>query len=197
MKNARILLFAFLGAITLNSCGENQKQGEEADDPGLPMQNEMHTDHDGEMSATNANLDDGAVVADVSFSNESLDPVFNHYMHIKTALVNSNPEEAQSGAEMLTQALNNVEGNGEAISAAREIAQTDNLNDQRTSFVNLTQGVETLVSGSVTTGEIYKQYCPMAFDGQGAAWLSASQEVRNPYFGDKMLKCGSVRDTIQ
>lgn len=197
MKNARILLFAFIGAIGLNSCGENQKNGEEADDAGMPMQNEMHTEHDGEMSAMNANLDDGQVTANVEFSDASLSPVFNHYMHIKTALVNSNAEEAQSGAEMLTKVLNNVEGNGEAISAAREIAQTENLNEQRTSFSNLTAGVESLLSGAVASGEIYKQYCPMAFDGQGGSWLSASQEVRNPYFGDKMLKCGSVRDTLQ
>ena len=197
MKNARILLFAFLGAISLNSCGENQKNNEEADDPGMPMQNEMHSDQDGEMSEMNANLDDGAVTADVEFSDASLSPVFNHYMHVKTALVNSNPEEAQSGAEMLVKALNNMEGNGKAMSAAREIAQTEDMNEQRTNFLNLSAGIETMLSGAVASGEIYKQYCPMAFDGQGGSWLSASQEVRNPYFGDKMLKCGSVRDTIQ
>ena len=197
MKNVRIFLFAFLGALGLSSCGENHKQGEEADDPGMPMQNEMHASPDREMSETGANLDDGAVLAEVSFSDAILTPVFKHYMQIKTALVNSNPEEAQTAAKDLTKALNSVPGNGKALGAAREIAQTDNLDDQRTHFPNLSAGIETLVSGSVASGEIYKQYCPMAFDGQGGYWLSASQEVRNPYFGDKMLKCGSVRDTIQ
>jgi len=43
---------------------------------------------------------------------------------------------------------------------------------------------------------VYKQYCPMAFDGKGAFWLSSSEEIRNPYYGDKMLKCGRVEETI-
>jgi Cu(I)/Ag(I) efflux system membrane fusion protein len=36
----------------------------------------------------------------------------------------------------------------------------------------------------------------MAFDFDGAEWLSDSDQIRNPYFGDKMLTCGSVEDTI-
>ena len=44
---------------------------------------------------------------------------------------------------------------------------------------------------------IYVQHCPMADDNAGADWLSLDKEIRNPYFGDKMLKCGSVAETIQ
>ena len=42
----------------------------------------------------------------------------------------------------------------------------------------------------------YKQYCPMAFDNQGAFWLSNVEEIRNPYFGDEMLTCGSVEEEV-
>lgn len=42
---------------------------------------------------------------------------------------------------------------------------------------------------------IYKQYCPMAFGDKGANWLSLQKEIRNPYFGDKMLTCGEVEKT--
>ena len=44
---------------------------------------------------------------------------------------------------------------------------------------------------------MYKQFCPMAFNDQGGYWLSNSKEVRNPYFGDKMLKCGMVKVTLE
>ena len=44
---------------------------------------------------------------------------------------------------------------------------------------------------------LYKQYCPMAFNNQGAYWLAAEEEVNNPYFGDLMLHCGSVEEVIQ
>jgi len=34
----------------------------------------------------------------------------------------------------------------------------------------------------------YYQYCPMAFGNEWAFWLSETEEIRNPYFGDMMLK---------
>jgi Cu(I)/Ag(I) efflux system membrane fusion protein len=36
----------------------------------------------------------------------------------------------------------------------------------------------------------------MAFDNKGAYWLSDQAKIRNPYFGDKMLECGEVKDTL-
>ena len=43
---------------------------------------------------------------------------------------------------------------------------------------------------------IYHQYCPMAFNDQGANWLSNTAEVKNPYIPKKMLTCGEVKDSI-
>lgn len=39
-------------------------------------------------------------------------------------------------------------------------------------------------------------YCPMAFDDRGAEWLQNSEDLRNPYFGDMMLKCGEMRAVL-
>ncbi len=44
---------------------------------------------------------------------------------------------------------------------------------------------------------VYVQHCPMADNNTGADWLSLDKEIQNPYFGDKMLKCGKVMQTIQ
>ena len=33
-------------------------------------------------------------------------------------------------------------------------------------------------------------------DGKGGYWISNVDEVRNPYFGGKMLKCGKVTETV-
>jgi Cu(I)/Ag(I) efflux system membrane fusion protein len=44
--------------------------------------------------------------------------------------------------------------------------------------------------------KVYQQYCPMAFNNAGAAWLSNSTEIVNPYFGEKMLHCGDLRDSV-
>ena len=40
------------------------------------------------------------------------------------------------------------------------------------------------------------QYCSMAFDNAGASWVATEREVRNPYFGDAMLKCGKVTEEL-
>ena len=48
----------------------------------------------------------------------------------------------------------------------------------------------------MTKDTFYVQHCPMANDNNGADWLSKEKEIKNPYYGDKMLKCGMVSETI-
>lgn len=43
---------------------------------------------------------------------------------------------------------------------------------------------------------IYVQFCPMADENKGAFWMSFQEEIRNPYFGEKMLICGTVEERI-
>ena len=186
-------IMALAAAFMMASCGENKKENT-VEEGAMPMQNEMHMEetgeHDGhDMENMSGNLDDGQTTA-VEFSNENVGSAYQHYMHVKTALVNTNAEEAQSGGKMLVEALQKVENNANALEAATTIANTQDINEQRTAFLDLSAGMEEVLSGAISSGEIYKQYCPMAFDGQGGSWLSASKEIRNPYYGDKMLKCG-------
>jgi Cu(I)/Ag(I) efflux system membrane fusion protein len=63
-------------------------------------------------------------------------------------------------------------------------------------------GVLAKAFGFGETGSIYELHCPMAFEGQGAIWYQADEEVRNPYYGATMLKCADrvervVRDKPQ
>jgi Cu(I)/Ag(I) efflux system membrane fusion protein len=44
--------------------------------------------------------------------------------------------------------------------------------------------------------ELFVQYCPMADRNNGARWLSESKAVKNPYFGEAMLKCGEVTEEL-
>jgi Cu(I)/Ag(I) efflux system membrane fusion protein len=50
--------------------------------------------------------------------------------------------------------------------------------------------------GIPETQQLYRIYCPMAFNNKGADWLQADKEIRNPYFGASMLKCGEVTEEI-
>ena len=41
---------------------------------------------------------------------------------------------------------------------------------------------------------LYLSFCPMAFGNKGGYWLQDSKEIKNPYFGSKMLKCGEIKN---
>jgi hypothetical protein len=38
-------------------------------------------------------------------------------------------------------------------------------------------------------------HCPMAFE-DGADWLQRGAEIENPYFGEKMFRCGEITELI-
>lgn len=191
MKNLKVVVLALLAVFSLTSCGEGQKKEQEA---SMPMQEETLAADESEQ---NQNLDDGEETANAEFEDKELAAVYENYLGLKSALVNTNAEEAQNEAQKLSEALQRIEDKDTALNAAETIAASSDINVQRTAFSDLSAAVESLVAGNLTSGAVYKQYCPMAFDGAGGYWLSSSEEVRNPYYGDMMLKCGRVDATIQ
>ena len=132
----------------------------------------------------------------LEFSNENVANAYEHYEHVKNDLVGSNPGDAQKGAEMLNEALGKVEGADAALSASQKIAATDNLKVQRKAFSELSTEMEALLRGKITSGKLYKDFCPMALNG-GAYWLSSIEDIRNPYYGAQMLSCGKVAEVIE
>ncbi|MFQ5965859.1 MAG: heavy metal-binding domain-containing protein, partial [Candidatus Scalinduaceae bacterium] len=70
------------------------------------------------------------------------------------------------------------------------------LEEARKSFKDLSQSVIKFLKefhGKIKGVEkAYVYYCPMA----DASWLQKEEGTRNPYYGSKMLKCGSVREII-
>jgi Cu(I)/Ag(I) efflux system membrane fusion protein len=37
----------------------------------------------------------------------------------------------------------------------------------------------------------------MANGDAGAYWFSKDKDIKNPYFGDEMLKCGETKETLE
>ncbi|MGD1890150.1 MAG: DUF3347 domain-containing protein [Cyclobacteriaceae bacterium] len=127
----------------------------------------------------------------------SLGQVVDQYLLLKDALVASNAQEAQAKATSMLEVID-ATNMMEVQQSAKQIAAATDLETQRAYFDSLSIHVYEHLEGQ-GEGEktIYKQYCPMAFDNRGAFWLSNAQEIRNPYFGDQMLKCGRVEETIE
>ncbi|UOY06787.1 DUF3347 domain-containing protein [Muricauda sp. SCSIO 64092] len=134
-----------------------------------------------------------AQTMELAFTNETIGKQFQHYIHLKTALVNTDVNEARSGAKMLMENTDDA-ASKEMLS---KISESDDIEVQRTVFSDVTEKMGKLVKGSLSSGEVYQQFCPMAFNNKGGYWLSTEEEIRNPYFGDRMLKCGKVTETIR
>ena len=118
------------------------------------------------------------------------------YMALKDALVQTDAVTAKSAASDLSSALSNENIGEELIHAANAIASSDDVAVQRTQFKIVTDGLIASLKANGTEDGVYVQYCPMAFDNTGTNWLSMSDEIRNPYFGDMMLKCGKVEEKL-
>ncbi|MBS1558713.1 MAG: DUF3347 domain-containing protein [Bacteroidetes bacterium] len=132
------------------------------------------------------------------FKDTKMGNAYSHYLHLKNALVASNSAEAKTGAAALKQALTDAKGPAAAIELASKVATAPGLEEQRKLFSPLSNEMKTWVNGGkLSAGVIYWEFCPMANNNIGAYWLSNEKEIKNPYFGDKMLKCGRVKETIQ
>ncbi|RLD26023.1 MAG: hypothetical protein DRI70_06225 [Bacteroidetes bacterium] len=121
--------------------------------------------------------------------------IFHNYQQIRSALTNLDASAVVTAAVNLVESLS--EGSPEMKSMALAMANTDDIEKQRGRFSQFTQKVEPLFKESITGGAIYKQFCPMAFNNMGGYWLSDVSEIKNPYYGEKMLKCGKVTETIE
>lgn len=86
---------------------------------------------------------------------------------------------------------------GSMESSLKDIYKSTAINAQRKSFARYSEALyQSIKAFGIGDEEAYYQYCPMANDNAGASWLSDNQEIRNPYFGDKMLKCGTVKESL-
>jgi hypothetical protein len=145
--------------------------------------------------------------------NDKFTNFLNSYYHLKDALVLSNDTMANNSANLLQQSGNNlnlkeIKADSSIIQMAEGFVQTissetqalvreKDIEAKRKSFQMISDAMYDLVRTiRFDKDVVYHQFCPMAFNDAGAYWLSASADVKNPYFGKKMLSCGEVKDSI-
>lgn len=140
-----------------------------------------------------------------------LSAVATTYLQLKDALVASDSKTAKTQAEQIQKTIDKVDMSlltGEAHvywmeqlkalqSHGTKITQLDDVEEQRKQFDFFSQSlIGSLKVFGVESDTFYVQFCPMAFDNRGAEWLSKNEQILNPYFGKKMLKCGTIQDVI-
>jgi len=127
--------------------------------------------------------------------------VIQQYLHLKDALVSSRVQEARDAAKLMYMHLD-IAKHESLIKPLTEIIENEDLSLQRERFSALSLALQEALQANndevINAGReaLFIQYCPMAFGNQGATWLSSEGSVMNPYFGDDMLTCGVIRDTL-
>jgi len=131
----------------------------------------------------------------------SLSQMYHNYLNIKNALVSDQSDEASKAANTFLKSASMVdykllsEGNLDLLrKEASKIADSRSIEMQREAFNNLSINMIALTGKYKLADEsVFVQYCPMA----KASWLSAEKNVKNPYYGNSMLTCGSVKAEIK
>lgn len=144
---------------------------------------------------------------DADITKQANDLLLSYY-DIKDALVATNGKLASTKAKDLLDKLNDI--NISKLTApqkdfykplkdkiafdAEHINETQDAEHQRDHFGDLSINILMLVkSFSANQDEAYVQYCPMV----KKSWLSNNKAIKNPYYGNKMLACGKVTETLE
>lgn len=139
-------------------------------------------------------MDDESGSSDAS--REQPEPTMGAYMEVKDALVADDPAAARKAANKALKNLPDKLGKP-AETALNGIAQTGQIEEQRTFFTSLSEHLYKLIKNNNTGSRtLYWNFCPMASDNRGAYWLSYEKNIRNPYMGQKMLTCGEVKERL-
>ncbi|MEO7991608.1 MAG: DUF3347 domain-containing protein [Chryseolinea sp.] len=133
-----------------------------------------------------------------TFKDANVGKAYGLYIQLKDALVASKQDEAKLISGELQKSLLIISAGKSAATEAANIAYASTLADQRKAFSVLSTEISALIkANSLASGHLYLEYCPMANNNEGAYWLSNEKVIKNPYFGQAMLSCGMVKETIQ
>ena len=186
-----IMVMAFV-SLTAMSCKDSKK-----DDTSDTIHSEMSHD---EMRASNTMVNSYT-------QNSDAQRVLADYMVLKDALVETNMDEAAKAGNKLNNTLSEFDVSSYTVKQQKELKDIiadakehaehigkSEMDHQREHFKTLSKDIMDMVAITGTENTLYQQFCPM-YDG-GSAWLSMNKDIKNPYYGSKMLTCGKVQKEI-
>ena len=201
MKQNVMIAGLALVLLSATACKDGNKN-----EPAAPMSNEMHQESmDDMMDDKPVNEDDEMAMN--NGQDAKAEAILTDYFKLKDALVADDNTKAKELGASLATTLGKLDISEytdtqqsdlkdiveDAVEHAEHISESD-IAHQREHFKVLSKDVTDMVAITGTENTLYQQFCPM-YDG-GSAWLSTSKDVKNPYYGSKMLTCGKVQKEI-
>ncbi|MCF4100882.1 efflux RND transporter periplasmic adaptor subunit [Gillisia sp. M10.2A] len=139
-------------------------------------------------------------------------PIIEDYLALKNALVEDDFKGAKSiikGLESKIKAFNTSKLNEktlkiwksfekELLQSTRLFSASQNIEEIRNEFIDFSESIIGMVNVyGLNYKQLFVMHCPMANKNKGANWLSASAEVKNPYYGSAMLGCGELKTRLK
>jgi hypothetical protein len=165
------------------------------------------------ISKTDSAGNQASVVRPVEVkAKEIVAKTIDYYLLLKDALVKDDAAETARQGKELKEYLDKVDKSvvdSTELSAFSKIEKelkdhSDHISKnekdiihQREHFSMMSDNLYMLIDRFGADRTLYRDYCPMYNDNEGAFWLSESEEIKNPYFGNKMLTCGRVKSIIK
>lgn len=152
-----------------------------------------------------------AITAPIAIANFSIADIVSNYIKMKNALTKDDAKTAADAGKAIVVAMSKLDVSTLDIAkkkAYMDVAddakeQSEHIGDnagkidhQREHFAMLSKDVADLVKTFSAGQKLYQDYCPMYDNGKGAIWISEIKEIKNPYFGSKMLTCGSMKKEL-
>jgi len=194
MKKLKMTVGIVVMTLTLTaiSCKDGKK-----DEPAAPMSNEMYQE----------SMDDKDDMAMSDNQDAKAEAILKDYFNLKDALVGDDNDKAKELGATLASTFGNFDASSysdseqqelkdimeDATEHAEHISESD-IAHQREHFKIISKDVTDMVAITGTENTLYQLFCPM-YDG-GSNWLSMSKDVKNPYYGSKMLTCGEMQKEI-
>lgn len=172
--------------------------------------------HQGDSMPMNTNGQMAGQVKMVTPMFTQLDPgvtsymrnMMQQYLGIKNALVEGSQGGASSAAGKMSTMM---KGFDKSLLSAEQKKVYDNIEDdlkehaehiskseldhQREHFSMMSEDMYDMAKAFGSGMTLYHDHCPMYQNG--SMWLSETRDIRNPYYGNKMMTCGSVEEMFQ
>lgn len=127
---------------------------------------------------------------------QSTSPILANYLKLKDALVASDVTKSTQAVAELSKSIDASPEFAQKNDLKKQVAvmaKTTDLEKQRAAFADVSTTIwEAAKSQKWNNQELFYQYCPM----KKTYWLSTESAIKNPYYGSKMLACGSVKETL-
>lgn len=168
----------------VSACGSNEAKNHE----------HLHESHHDE---TQPRVNEQVILADgLVFGDERIGAIYPYYEKLSEHLVAEDVISVKKAALAIEEGAKKM-NNSSLESTAAKMVSSDDLGELRRHFKFLSEELIKEIKNSGTEeGSLFIAYCPMAFDNQGAEWLTVSSTIMNPYYGESMLNCGSIKETL-